>query len=91
MAMSVTWKIVQDQGEFRVQLIWNSSTSRLTSSGTQIDKVIGLSEVQKNLLMQRGAIDGSAVPGTERAPVGIVRHTEGDRKAHVIGKTLFYR
>jgi len=59
------WRIAEANGLFRLQMVWGSFPSRLTAFGTQIGQVTGLTEKQKKLLIQRGAIEGSSVPAME--------------------------
>jgi len=53
------WRIAEVNSGVRVQLVWGSLAPRLTASGTRMDKVDGLTDMQKELLLQRGAIDKS--------------------------------
>ncbi|GJJ76144.1 hypothetical protein EMPS_08503 [Entomortierella parvispora] len=61
------WRVAEVQGSFRVELVWDSSASRLTVTGARIDHVSGLKSMQRNMLMQRGAIDESNVVDYEPA------------------------
>jgi len=42
------WKITEVRGEFRVELVWDSSTSLLIVSGARIDQVEGLERMQRD-------------------------------------------
>ncbi|KAK3824832.1 MAG: WD40-repeat-containing domain protein [Benniella sp.] len=45
------------EGQFSVRLCWNSSPPQLNVAGSSIQDVRGLSDVNRNLLIQRGAVD----------------------------------
>ncbi|GJJ78312.1 hypothetical protein EMPS_10671 [Entomortierella parvispora] len=49
------WRFAEGKGGDQLQLAWSSLTGRLTASGTRIDRAEGLTDIQKNLLVQRGA------------------------------------
>ncbi|GJJ77583.1 hypothetical protein EMPS_09942 [Entomortierella parvispora] len=51
------WRIVQFyEGGYRAQLVWGSLAGRLTATGARVDSINGLTNTQKDLLIQRGAI-----------------------------------
>ncbi|GJJ76113.1 hypothetical protein EMPS_08472 [Entomortierella parvispora] len=61
------WRIAKVKKDaYRLQSVWDSFPNRLTAFGTRLDGVIGLTEMQKKLLRQRGAIEGSDVPVMEQ-------------------------
>ena len=50
------WKVVEEEGVYRVQLQWSATKGSLTMTGASIQDVHGLSQINKQLLKQRGAI-----------------------------------
>ncbi|KAK3837305.1 MAG: WD40-repeat-containing domain protein [Linnemannia elongata] len=56
------WRVEgQDGGNgASVRMIWGSSSGRLVAGDANIQGAIGLAQVDKNLLLQRGAIDGGS-------------------------------
>lgn len=62
------WRIIEVKSKFSVQLVWGTLASHLTATGTLIDQVEGLTDMQKKLLVQRDAIDRSAGKDTKPSP-----------------------
>ncbi len=50
------WQIIEEGGQVQVRLQWSSTHDRLNMSDTAIQGVQGLSQVNKKLLVQRGAV-----------------------------------
>ncbi|KAF9151024.1 hypothetical protein BG015_007150 [Linnemannia schmuckeri] len=48
-----------------VRMIWGSSSGRLVAGGANIQDVIGLADIDRTLLLQRGAIEGGSAPSEE--------------------------
>ncbi|KAF9901683.1 hypothetical protein EC991_005787 [Linnemannia zychae] len=56
------WKVVEDDdGKVHADLIWGSSSGRLGAWDANIQGVVDLAEVNKTLLLQRGAIEGTSI------------------------------
>ncbi|KAF9117653.1 hypothetical protein BGW39_001970, partial [Mortierella sp. 14UC] len=55
------WQVVEDEsGQVSVKQVWGVGLASLAVSDAVIDNVVGLSTVNRKLLLQRGAKDGSA-------------------------------
>jgi hypothetical protein len=52
----VRWQLIEDEQLCNVRMCWNASSGKLTVSGTSIQGVRGLTELNKQLLKHRGAI-----------------------------------
>ncbi|KAF9324527.1 hypothetical protein BGZ91_002900, partial [Linnemannia elongata] len=50
------WRIVEESGRVRVQMMWGSGESALVASGSLLDDAIGLNTLNRNLLKQRGVV-----------------------------------
>ncbi|KAF9133128.1 hypothetical protein BGX30_012416, partial [Mortierella sp. GBA39] len=46
------WKVVEESGRVRVQLVWGTGGSGLVASGSLLDDAIGISTFNRNLLEQ---------------------------------------
>ncbi|KAF9102300.1 hypothetical protein BGX29_004740 [Mortierella sp. GBA35] len=53
------WRLAEDeQGIVRVSQVWGTRTGGIVASGAIIRDVVGLSKINQDLLIQRGATDG---------------------------------
>ncbi|KAG0049850.1 hypothetical protein BGZ83_005343 [Gryganskiella cystojenkinii] len=52
------WRVVEEDSDIRVNLVWGFLPSRLVTSGAKIRGVTGLSSSEKKLMLQRHAVDG---------------------------------
>ncbi|KAF9295998.1 hypothetical protein BGZ88_000947 [Linnemannia elongata] len=61
------WRVEDKEGGngASVRMIWGSSSGRLVARDANIKGAIGLAQVDKNLLLQRGAIERGSVPSGE--------------------------
>jgi prophage tail gpP-like protein len=50
------WKIIEDENQCRAKLYWSSSAGALAVTGASIQGARGLTQVNKQLLKQRGAV-----------------------------------
>ncbi len=50
------WQVIEEKGGYQVRLHWSSTHDRLTVSNTSIQGVQGLSQMNQQLLQQRGAV-----------------------------------
>jgi WD40 repeat protein len=50
------WKVIQEQGDCRVHLLWSATNGTLTMAGASIQDVRGLGVINKVLLKQRRAV-----------------------------------
>ncbi|KAG0311379.1 hypothetical protein BGZ99_010219, partial [Dissophora globulifera] len=57
-----TWEVIEEEDQFRVQLLWYSAHSGLSVSGTLIQDTQGLSRINIQLLRQRGAVGNPTQP-----------------------------
>jgi WD40 repeat protein len=53
------WQVIEEGDQYRVQLQWSISNGGLTVTGASIQDAHGLTSVNKQLLLQRGAIGES--------------------------------
>jgi len=51
------WDVIEERGKYQVRLRWRSTSGHLTVEDARIQDVVGLSDVDKQLLEQRGADD----------------------------------
>lgn len=54
------WQVIENEGRYQVRLSWSSTHDRLVLADTTIQDAQGLSQLNKKLLQQRGAV---GVPG----------------------------
>lgn len=50
------WRVVEESGRVRVQMVWGSGGSALIVWGSLLSDAVGLSVFNKNLLKQRGVV-----------------------------------
>ncbi|KAF9079062.1 hypothetical protein BGX23_005193, partial [Mortierella sp. AD031] len=53
------WRVVDGLDEFSAQMVWAAGYDVLAAFGTNVVDAVGLSAVNRLLLKQRGAIDGT--------------------------------
>ncbi|KAF9542815.1 hypothetical protein EC957_001535 [Mortierella hygrophila] len=66
------WRVIEEKNEKEVEgsgtsvrMMWGSSSGRLVAGDANIQGAIGLAQVDKNLLLQRGAIERGSAPSGE--------------------------
>ncbi|KAG0305559.1 hypothetical protein BGZ99_002044, partial [Dissophora globulifera] len=57
-----TWKLIDEEDQFQVHLLWSSAHSSLSVSGALIQDTQGLSKINIQLLKQRGAAGDPTLP-----------------------------
>ncbi|KAG9063966.1 hypothetical protein KI688_004080 [Linnemannia hyalina] len=60
------WRVSSDGGDVVVKLLWGTNLAVLNAEGLVLKGTIGLSPMQKKLLVQSGAIDDSLTEGGEQ-------------------------
>lgn len=55
------WRVSNEDGKFVVRMQWGTNLRMLYAAGAVLENATGLSLMQQNLLIQRGAVESSLV------------------------------
>jgi hypothetical protein len=80
------WKVIELDNSYRVDLQWNTSKGALHLTGAHIEGVRGLSQLNKQLLAQRGAVgepEEQESPGTRNGVITVASNEPEPKRRRI--------